>query len=119
MDSLSTKLSLLTFFCSQITNWSTQNQMTPAELWIDLFVFYSMSFNSSENVVSIRRSGLLSNEEKQWKSKRLAIEDPFSSKRSLCRSIQTLSVYDYITDCLKTGKKVTSLYPPPTIHQSS
>ena len=29
--------------------------MTPAELWIDLFVFFSMSFESSENVVSIRK----------------------------------------------------------------
>ena len=77
--------------------------MTPAELWIGLFEFLSIRFKSSENVVSIKKEGLLSNEEKQWKSKRLAIEDPFSSKRSLCRSIQSLSVYDYITDCLKTG----------------
>ena len=29
--------------------------MTPAELWIDLFVFFSMSFSSSENVVSIKK----------------------------------------------------------------
>ena len=29
--------------------------MTPAELWIDLFVFFSMSFDSSENVVSIKK----------------------------------------------------------------
>ena len=29
--------------------------MTPAELWIDLFVFFSMSFKSSENVVSIKK----------------------------------------------------------------
>ena len=106
----------------QLNNWRTQNQMTPAELWIDLFVFFSMSFQSSENVVSIKKvmskltpdygclirtflqSGLLTNEEKNWKSKKLAIEDPFSSKRSLCRSIQSLNVYDYITDCLKTGE---------------
>ena len=38
-----------------IKNWRTQNQMTPAELWIDLFVFFSMSFDSSENVVSIKK----------------------------------------------------------------
>ena len=29
--------------------------MTPAELWIDLFVFFSMSFKSSENIVSIKK----------------------------------------------------------------
>ena len=38
-----------------LRNWRTQNQMTPAELWIDLFVFFSMSFDSSENVVSIKK----------------------------------------------------------------
>ena len=35
--------------------------------------------------------------------KRLAVEDPVSCKRNLCRSIQAGSVYDYIADCLKTG----------------
>ena len=43
------------------------------------------------------------NEENQRKIKNMAVEDPFSSKRNLCRSIQAGSVYDYIADCLKTG----------------
>ena len=86
-----------------LKNWKTENKKSVAELWVELFSFFSIGFKSSELVVSIRKSGVLTNEEKQWKSKKLAIEDPFSSKRNLCRSIQTLSVYDYITDCLKTG----------------
>jgi len=86
-----------------LAEWRTQNKMSPAELWIELFAFLSIGFKSVELVVSIRKSGMLTNEEKQWKTKRLAVEDPFSSKRNLCRSIQAGSVYDYITDCLKTG----------------
>ena len=77
--------------------------------------------------VTIRKAGVTTNEEKQWKTKKLAVEDPYSFKRNLCRSIQVfacssplslpltascpcskgavqaLSVYDYIGDCLKTG----------------
>eukprot|EP00092_Neocalanus_flemingeri_P032761 GFUD01035632.1.p1 GENE.GFUD01035632.1~~GFUD01035632.1.p1 ORF type:complete len:1660 (-),score=542.26 GFUD01035632.1:232-5211(-) len=86
-----------------LAGWRTQNKMSPAELWIELFAFLSIGFKSVELVVSIRKSGMLTNEEKQWKTKRLAVEDPFSSKRNLCRSIQAGSVYDYITDALKTG----------------
>jgi len=86
-----------------LASWRTQNKMSPAELWIELFAFLSIGFKSVELVVSIRKSGMLTNEEKQWKTKRLSVEDPFSSKRNLCRSIQAGSVYDYISDCLKTG----------------
>ena len=78
-----------------------QQQTKPVVPWIELFAF---AFKSAELlVVSIRKSGMLTNEEKHWKTKRLAVEDPFSSKRNLCRSIQAGSVYDYIADCLKTG----------------
>ena len=83
--------------------WRTQNQLSPAELWIELFSFFSCGFKMADLVVSIKRSGQLTNEEKQWRGRRLAVEDPFSSKRNLCRSIQAGSVFDYIQDCLKTG----------------
>ena len=77
--------------------------MTPAELWIELFAFLSVGFKSAELVVSLRKAGATTNEDKQWKTRKLAVEDPYSFKRNLCRSIQALSVYDYISDCLKTG----------------
>ena len=31
------------------------------------------------------------------------MEHPYSFMRNLCRSIQALSVYNYISNCLKTG----------------
>ena len=87
-----------------LKSWRTKNKKSVAELWIGLFEFLSIKFKVSELVVSIRTGNVLTNEEKQWKSKKLAIEDPFSYKRSLCRSIPTASgVNDYITNCLKTG----------------
>jgi hypothetical protein len=38
-------------------------------------------------------------EDKQWKGKKLAIEDPFSTKRSLTRSVNSLRVLEFISDC--------------------
>ena len=87
----------------KLAGWRTQNKMTPAELWIELFAFLSVGFKSAELVVSLRKAGATTNEDKQWKTRKLAVEDPYSFKRNLCRSIQALSVYDYISDCLKTG----------------
>ena len=87
----------------KLAGWRTQNKMSPAELWIELFAFLSVGFKSAELVVSLRKAGATTNEEKQWKTRKLAVEDPYSFKRNLCRSIQALSVYDYISDCLKTG----------------
>lgn len=87
----------------KLAGWRTQNKMTLAELWIELFAFLSVGFKSAELVVSLRKAGATTNEDKQWKTRKLAVEDPYSFKRNLCRSIQALSVYDYISDCLKTG----------------
>ena len=87
----------------KLAGWRTQNKMSPAELWIELFAFLSVGFKSAELVVSLRKAGATTNEEKQWKTRKLAVEDPYSFKRNLCRSIQALSVYDYISECLKTG----------------
>ena len=39
--------------------------------------------------------------EKQWKGKKLTIEDPFSHKRSLTRFIGNASVFDFISSCFK------------------
>jgi len=84
-------------------SWRSSNTDSPAELWFKLFQFYSLQFNTSELVVSIRKTQHTTNEEKNWKSRKLAIEDPYSTKRNLCSIIQHPSVFHYITDTLKTG----------------
>ena len=52
-------------------------------------------------MVSLRRLGGISKDEKNWKSKKLSIEDPFQVKRPLTRSVSSLATFDYIMDCLK------------------
>ncbi|XP_023340002.1 terminal uridylyltransferase 7 [Eurytemora carolleeae] len=87
----------------KLREWKSENADSVAELWIQLFQFYSLAYASSDLVVSIRKAEDTTNEEKDWKSKKLAIEDPYSMKRNLCRSIQHPSVFNYIADCFKTG----------------
>ena len=82
-------------------SWKTRNDMSVAELWIELFEFYSLGFNYEDNVVSVRKSGGFTRNEKQWKGKKLTIEDPFSHKRSLTRFIGNASVFDFISSCFK------------------
>ncbi len=93
--------------------------MTAAELLVEFFEFYAIGFRAAEYVVSIRSIGGFTKEEKQWKGKKLTIEDPFSPKRSLTRSITSMSSLDYITDCFKIaylyfGTIQTSLGPVVT-----
>ena len=88
---------------SEIQRWKTRNVMTIGELWIAFFEYYALGFNMNENVVSIRKIGGYTRQEKQWKGKKLVIEDPFSTKRSLTRSVNSLTILDFISDCFKIG----------------
>ena len=85
----------------QLKDWRTQNTKTVGELWIEFFEYYALGLNMNENVVSIRKVGGYTRLEKQWKGKKLAIEDPFSTKRSLTRSVNSLTILDFINDCFK------------------
>ena len=85
----------------ELEGWKTRNAMTVGELWIEFFEYYSLGFNMNENVVSIRKIGGYTRLEKQWKGKKLVIEDPFSTKRSLTRSVNSLTILDFINDCFK------------------
>lgn len=79
--------------------WKTRNNKTVAELLIEFFEFFALGFKMSEIVVSLRFIGGISKEEKQWRGKKLAIEDPFSIKRNLARSVNSLAILDFINEC--------------------
>ena len=66
--------------------------MTAAELLIEFFEFYALGFRVADYVVSLRHTGGISKDEKQWKGKKLAIEDPYSTKRPLTRSMSLFSL---------------------------
>lgn len=86
-----------------ISSWKSKNQKSRAELFIDFFEFFALSFRLSEFVVSIRHVGGIAKTEKQWHGKKLAVEDPFSVKRNLTRSVNSATVLDFIMDCFKIG----------------
>ena len=106
--------------------WKTENQMSCAELWIEFFEHYSLGITSTDNIISVRSTANCTKEDRQWKGKKMAIEDPFSTKRSLTRSVNSLRVLDFITDCFRIaylyfgtvqttlGPIVTKIIVPPS-----
>ena len=69
----------------KLVAWKTENQMSCAELWIEFFEHYSLGITSTDNIISVRSTANCTKEDRQWKGKKMAIEDPFSTKRSLTR----------------------------------
>ncbi|XP_077377728.1 terminal uridylyltransferase 7 [Festucalex cinctus] len=91
-----------------------QSPRSPVEiglLWVEILRFYSLEFNMSDNVVSVRTSAVLSRELKDWPKKRIAVEDPFAVKRNVARTVNSQQMYDYIIHCLKTTYKYFALPP--------
>lgn len=84
-------------------SWKSTNKTSCAELLIEFFEFYALTFRSADMVVSLRKVSGISKEEKQWRGKKLAIEDPFAPKRNLARSIHNVTVFDFIQDCFRIG----------------
>ncbi|XP_029472956.1 terminal uridylyltransferase 7 [Rhinatrema bivittatum] len=78
------------------------------QLWVELLRFYALEFSLSEKVISIRL-GTVSRESKDWPKKRIAVEDPYSVKRNVARSLNSQLVYEYILHCLRTTYKYFAL----------
>ncbi|KAG2465655.1 TUT7 uridylyltransferase, partial [Polypterus senegalus] len=79
------------------------------QLWVELLRFYSLEFNMADYVISIRIKELLSRESKDWPKKRIAIEDPYSVKRNVARTLNSQLMYEYIIHCFKTTYKYFAL----------
>ncbi|XP_024134004.1 terminal uridylyltransferase 4 isoform X2 [Oryzias melastigma] len=75
------------------------------QLWLELFRFYTLEFALEENIISIRLKELLSREAKNWPRRRLAIEDPFSLKRNVARSLNSQMVFEYIQERFRSAYK--------------
>ncbi|KAI4820050.1 hypothetical protein KUCAC02_028042 [Chaenocephalus aceratus] len=57
-------------------------------LWVEMLRFYSLEFDLADKVISVRTSPVLSRELKDWPKKRIAVEDPFSVKRNVARTVK-------------------------------
>ena len=115
----------------KLKEWKSQNSMSLAELWIDFFESYSLGILAADTVVSIRSTTNCTRDDKQWKGKKMLIEDPFSTKRSLSRSVNSSRVLDFIADCFRIaylyfgtvqttlGPIVTKIIVPPAPEKKS
>ncbi|XP_027730735.1 terminal uridylyltransferase 7 isoform X3 [Vombatus ursinus] len=75
------------------------------QLWVELLRFYALEFNLGDLVISIRAKEAISREAKDWPKKRIAVEDPYSIKRNVARTLNSQLVYEYILHCLRATYK--------------
>ncbi|NXY20868.1 TUT7 uridylyltransferase, partial [Atrichornis clamosus] len=86
-----------------------QHSVPVGQLWLELLRFYALEFNMAELVISIRLKEPVSRESKDWPKKRIAVEDPYSVKRNVARTLNSQLVYEYILHCLRTTYKYFAL----------
>ncbi|XP_053558405.1 terminal uridylyltransferase 7 [Bombina bombina] len=82
-----------------------QCQTPTGQLWVDMLRFYALEFNMADLVISIRVKEQISRESKDWPKKRIAVEDPYSIKRNVARSLNSQLVYEYLLYCLRSTYK--------------
>lgn len=75
-----------------------QNQISLGQLWLELLKFYTLDFALEEYVICVRIQDILTRENKNWPKRRIAIEDPFSIKRNVARSLNSQLVYEYVVE---------------------
>uniref|UniRef100_A0A2I2YV42 Terminal uridylyl transferase 7 n=1 Tax=Gorilla gorilla gorilla TaxID=9595 RepID=A0A2I2YV42_GORGO len=102
---------------SLILDVKHQPSVPVGQLWVELLRFYALEFNLADLVISIRVKELVSRELKDWPKKRIAIEDPYSVKRNVARTLNSQPVFEYILHCLRTTYKYFAL--PHKITKSS
>ncbi|XP_036259188.1 terminal uridylyltransferase 7 isoform X1 [Molothrus ater] len=79
------------------------------QLWLELLRFYALEFNMADLVISIRLKEPVSRELKDWPKKRIAVEDPYSVKRNVARTLNSQLVYVYVLHCLRATYKYFAL----------
>ncbi|XP_078656960.1 terminal uridylyltransferase 7-like isoform X4 [Branchiostoma floridae x Branchiostoma belcheri] len=82
----------------------TSYRQTPGRvgaLWLELLRYYSVDVELEDVVISIRKSSAITRSEKKWPHRRMAVEDPFSTKRNTAKSLNSPSVFDFLTERLK------------------
>ncbi|XP_060618072.2 terminal uridylyltransferase 7 [Anolis sagrei] len=88
-----------------VFNSDHQCSIPVGQLWVELLRFYALEFNLADLVISIRLKEKVSRESKDWPKKRIAVEDPYSVKRNVARTLNSQLVYEYILHCLRATYK--------------
>ncbi|KAH9362691.1 hypothetical protein HPB48_001212 [Haemaphysalis longicornis] len=82
--------------------WACKNYRSMGQLWVELLCFYAVEFKLNKHVVCISKSQTVLIAEK-WNKRYIAIEDPYSSKWNLARSIPSERVYLFVKGCLRSS----------------
>ncbi|XP_078424228.1 terminal uridylyltransferase 7-like [Cetorhinus maximus] len=86
-----------------------QNSVPVGQLWVELLRFYALEFALADYIICIRIKEPLSREAKDWPKRRIAVEDPYSVKRNVARTLNSQMVYEYIIHCLRATYKYFAL----------
>ncbi|XP_051657295.1 terminal uridylyltransferase 7 isoform X2 [Manacus candei] len=92
-----------------VFNLGQQCSAPVGQLWLELLRFYALEFNMADLVISIRLKETVSRESKDWPKKRIAVEDPYSVKRNVARTLNSQLMYEYILHCLRATYKYFAL----------
>ncbi|KAG1670310.1 Terminal uridylyltransferase 7 [Nymphon striatum] len=82
-------------------DWKSENEMSIGLLWLNLLRYYSVTFDYQDDVINVKQLEPLTQADKNWRSRKIAIEDPYSGKRNVARSVSHNTVFDHITDQFK------------------
>lgn len=86
-----------------------QSTVPVGQLWVELLRFYAIEFSVTYFVINIRTREPLSREAKEWPKRRIAVEDPYSVKRNVARTLSSQIVFDYLVHCLRATYKYFAL----------
>ncbi|PFX21554.1 Terminal uridylyltransferase 4 [Stylophora pistillata] len=70
-------------------NFVSENQEEIGTLWYQLFRFYCIEFDFPNLAISIKDPRPVKREDKKWGHRRIAMEDPFSTKRNVALSLRS------------------------------
>nr|CAB3267384.1 terminal uridylyltransferase 4 [Phallusia mammillata] len=74
-----------------------------ALLWLKMLKFFALEYNIENLIISVRHSSDVKREDRNWGKKRVAVLDPYSTKRNLCRSMNSQNVFSYMMTRLKAA----------------
>lgn len=81
----------------------TRNKDEIGSLWFQLFRFYCIEFDIPTLVISIKEPVPQKRQDRKWGLKRIAIEDPFATKRNVASSLGSDKVWEYFFSCWKNS----------------
>ena len=86
----------------EATNGSKlRSDISLGQLWLDMLEFYAYAFNYGETVICVRSPKKVLRSDKNWGSRRVAIEDPHHTNVNLGSPLNTSQGFDYFVTCIR------------------